>query len=214
MTRTLSSAKPPFQLFPTQLDYRRAPMNIVCGKLRVAQRREQRAHLHLRKDIARLDRRLARDRGGKMLMTCCGTGNAVASQRVERLAQAELGVESTVRHRYGIHDQRASAKALDLESNALEIFAILLECIGFRGPEVKRYRKKQSLSGSAPRFQRLYELLVKHALVRRVLVDEHEPLWVLEGDVRPAELEERRNLGGRRRGRCGFAGIRHSLRGG
>ena len=125
---------------------------------------------------------------------------------VERLAQTALGVEARMRHWHRVDDQRVTAKSFDLESQPLEILAIRIERFALGGPEVKRQWKQQPLRGRRTALERVHELLVENALVRRVLIDENQSLFVLERDVGAPELKERRN-------RCaGAATSRRSLR--
>ena len=180
-------------------------MNVVRGEPGVAQRREERAHLSLRKLFSRLDRSLAGDRGGKSLVLRRSPRNAVARQRVECLAQAALGVEARVRHRHRIHDQSVAAEALHLETQPLEIVPVRVESLALRRAEMQCEGQEQSLRGSGSAFKGVHELLVQHALMSRVLIDEDQAVLVLEGDVGAAKLEQWRHhrgwsdiLGGRR----------------
>ena len=54
-------------------------------------------------------------------------GEAVPGERVERVAQAALRVEARVRHGDCVHDQRVPAEAVDLEADAREEVAVLVE---------------------------------------------------------------------------------------
>src|SRR6476646_2162402 len=91
MTRIGSSllpAKATLELGPGELHDRGAAVHVVRGKLRVAQRDEERAHLARRKLVAPLDRGFARDgcRESFVLRMC--PAHTVASQRSECFAQA------------------------------------------------------------------------------------------------------------------------------
>src|SRR6478672_5188866 len=143
-------------------------------QLRVAKRSEQRAHLRCRQLLACLDCGFARNGRGEMLVAGSGSRNPVASKRIQRLTQAPLGVESAMRHRNRAHDERVSTKPFDLEAKLLEILAVRFERVALRGPEMKRYRKKQSLRRRISAFKRVHEFLVQHALMSGMLVDEHE----------------------------------------
>ena len=59
---------------------------------------------------------------------------------------------------------------------------------------MQRHRKEQPLRRLFAALERAHELLVQHALVRRVLVDEHDAVVVLEHHVRAPQLHERRNV--------------------
>jgi hypothetical protein len=76
------------------------------------------------------------------------------------------------------------AKSFDLESKALEILAIRIECFAFGGTKVQCQWKQQPLRGRCPAFERVHELLVENTLVRRMLIDQYQALFVLERDVR------------------------------
>jgi hypothetical protein len=141
MTRTLFPSKSPLQLVPRELDDSRAAVHVVRGEFRITERCEKCPHLALRERFARLDGGLARNGRREMLVTRSGTRDPVARQRIERLPQAALGIESTMRHRDCVHDERASAEAFNLESDSLEIFAVRLERIGFGRTKVERDRK-------------------------------------------------------------------------
>ena len=179
---------------------RRSTVDVVRGKRRVAQRDEERAHLARRQRVARLDRRLARDRRGEPLVL-----RAQRRRRDRRSAQSSVSRRhrSASKRGCGIGTvwtmQRVAAESFDLESQPLEVLAIRVERFALGGTEVQRQRKQQSLRGRCPALERAHELLVQHALVRRVLIDEHDAVVVLERDVRATQLEEV----GDRLGGCG-----------
>src|SRR5688500_4603687 len=127
-------------------------------------------------------------------MSCCGSRDAVAGERIQRLAQTALGIEARVRHRNAVHDECAASETFHLEPELLEIFPVCLEGIAFSRAEMERYREQQTLRRCTSRLQRSHELLVQHALMRRMLIDQNETVGVLERDVSPFELKERRNL--------------------
>src|SRR5512147_1467538 len=129
MTRILFTAKSAIQLVPRQLHDRRATVHVVRRKLCVTQRGEQRSHLALRKHFPALDRRFACNGRSEMLMTRRGARNAITGQRVERISQAAFGIESPMRHRHCVDDQRVASESLDLEAKLLEVLAICLERI-------------------------------------------------------------------------------------
>ena len=54
---------------------------------------------------------------------------------------------------------------------------------------MKGERQQQSLCGSGPALQRAHELLVENALVGGVLIDENDPIFVLERNVGAAQLK-------------------------
>jgi hypothetical protein len=184
---------PAIDLVPRHMDDRRPTMYVVRGKRRRAERGEQRAHFPGRELVARLDRRLARDGRRESFVSRRRARKSTPRQRVERLANAALGVESWVRHWDGANDQRVSAKPLDLEAERREEILVLLERVGFSRSEVQRQWKQQALRGCLPALQYPEEALEEHALVRRVLVDEHKPVIVLEHEVRVAKLDEWRH---------------------
>src|SRR6185503_7589529 len=100
----LFAAEASLNLVPRELHDRRAAMHVVRGKRRIAQRDEQRAHLSRRQRVARLDRRLARDRRGESFMARMRSRLAIAGERRERFAQTAFGIEAWMRHRHGPHD--------------------------------------------------------------------------------------------------------------
>ena len=125
-------------------------MDIVGRERRVPQRREERPHLALRQLFPCLDRRLARDRRSEPLVFRRCAGHAVTRQRVERLTQTTLGVEARVRHWYGVDYERVPAKSFDLESKALEILAIRIECLALAGPRWSVRGSSSRCAGAAP----------------------------------------------------------------
>ena len=202
--RRSSAPESALDFVPGEMNDRRAAVDVVRGKLRVAERREQRAHLALRELLARLDRRLARDSRREPLVSRRRAGDAIPRQRIERLAQTALGVEPRMRHRNGVDDQRVSAESFDFESELLEVFAIGIERFSLGWAKVKRQRKKEVLRRSSSTFESANEFLIENALVRRVLVDEDQPVGMLECDVRVAQLKKWRDrLGDRRLARRG-----------
>ena len=169
-------------------------MHIVRGQSGIAERCEKCSHLSLRKLLPCLDRGLARHCCGKMLMPRCRPCDPVAGKRIETFPQASLGVESSMRHRHGVHDQRVSTESFDLEAESLEIFAIRFECISFSRAKMQSQRQEQPLSRRSPRFERAHEFLIQHTLVRRMLVDENQAILMLEGDVHPSKLKKLGNF--------------------
>ena len=109
---------------------------------------------------------------------------AVARQRVERLAQAALRIEARVRQRNAAYEKRVPSESFDFEADSLEQLAVRFERLTFSGPEVQREGKEQSLRRRLAARECAHEPFVQHALVRRVLVDEHEAAVGLEEHVR------------------------------
>ena len=108
-----------------------------------------------------------------------------------------------------------SAEPFDLEPEAIEHSRLRLERVAFGGREMQRHRKQQPLRRGLAALEHAHELLVQHALVRRVLIDEHDAVVVLEQQVRATELEQRRHVlrrRGLRRGRRGEARLRGTPR--
>src|SRR3954467_8637816 len=136
MMRSLSAAKAPLDFVPGEMDDRRTSVDIVRRQSRVAQRREQRAHLSLGEVFSSLDRRLAGDGRRQPLVLGGGAGDPVSGQRIQRFPQTTLGIESRMRHRYRIHDQSVAAESFDLEAEPLEIFAIGVEGFTLGGPQM------------------------------------------------------------------------------
>src|SRR2546423_4200185 len=174
MIRTLPPAKPPLYFVPGEMNDRRAAVDVVRWKCRVAQRCEKRAHLTLGQFFSGLDCRFAGDGGGEAFMLGRRTGDPVAGQCVERLAQTTLGVEARMRHWNGIDDERMPAESFDLESQPLEVLAIRIERLPFRRSKMERQRQEPPLCGPWPRFQTSDELFVQDKLVSRGVVDEDQ----------------------------------------
>ena len=62
---------------------------------------------------------------------------------------------------------------------------------------MQRHRKEQALRRLVAALERAHECFVQHALVRRMLVDQHHALFVLEHQVAALKLHERRHAGRR-----------------
>src|SRR4029079_10411236 len=189
MIFSLSTAKAALDFFPGEMDYRRATVNVMGGKSGIAQCSKQRAHFTLRQLFSRLDSGFARNRAREPFVPGGSARDAIPGQRVESLSQTTLGVEAWMRHRHGVDDQRVSTKTLDLEPETLEIVAICVKCLALGRPEMQRQWEKQSLRRRRAALERTHELFIQHALVRRVLVDQDQSIFVLETDVRPPQLE-------------------------
>src|SRR6185437_4127643 len=80
ITRILRSAKTPVYFAPRQLNDRGAAVNVMRGKVGIAKRDKQGAHLRSREKIPTLHCCLARDRRNQSLVTSVGRRRAVASQ--------------------------------------------------------------------------------------------------------------------------------------
>ena len=169
-------------------------MHVVRRQFRIAERCEKRPHLSLRELLPCLDCCLARHGCGKMLVSRCGPCDPVSGQRIETLSQASFGIESSMRHRDGVHDQRVSPESFDLEAESFEILAIRFECISLSRAEMQSQREKQSLSRCSAGFERSHEFLVQHALVRRMLIYQNQAILMLERDVCPSKLKELGNF--------------------
>src|SRR5438093_93838 len=193
-TRTSTPAKTPLELVPGEVDNGGAAMHVVRGKTRRRERDEQRAHLGWRQRIPRLDRGLTRDRRSEPLVSRVGRGSTIAAERGERLAQAPFSVEARVRHRNAADEQRVAPKALELEAQTFEQGAVRLERVGLGGGEVKREGKQQPLRWCLAALEDAHEPLEEHALVRRVLIDEHDAVVTLEEEIRATKLDERRRF--------------------
>src|SRR5204862_1975462 len=116
----LLPTKAALELGPRELDDRRAAMDIVRRKPRLAERDEQRAHLGRRELVPCLDRGLARDRGGEALVPRVRRRRAITRERGERLAQAAFGIEARMRHRHAADEQCMPTEPLDLEAETNE----------------------------------------------------------------------------------------------
>src|SRR6185312_6067771 len=145
ITRSLTPAKASLELVPGQLHDGRPAVYVVRRQRRAREGRVERAHLVGRERVAGLDRGLARERGGEMLVTRRRRWRPVPGERGERVAQAARRIEAWVRHGDGADDERVSAESFDLEAEALEQGAMLIECIAFGGSQVERDGKEQPL---------------------------------------------------------------------
>src|SRR6266550_1267909 len=193
MMRSLSPAKAPLYFVPGEMNDRRATVNVVRRQSRVAQCREQRAHLSLRQLVAGLDRGFTRHSRGEAFVLRRCTGDTIARQRIQSFAQATLGVEPRVRHWNCVDDQSVSAKSLDLKSQSLEIFAILVEGFPLSRAEVKCQWQQQPLRRSCSTLERANELLVQHSFVRGMLVNQDQAVFVLESNVGSSQLKQNRD---------------------
>src|SRR2546423_913832 len=99
--RRSSAPEATLDFVPGEMNDRRATVNVVRRQLGIAERREQRAHLALRKLLPGFDRGLASNCRGEPLVTRGGAGDAISRQRVEGFPKTALGVEPRVRHRDG-----------------------------------------------------------------------------------------------------------------
>src|SRR5258708_10474839 len=143
MTATTSAPpEPPLKLFPGQLYDGRATVHVVRRQGRIAQSDEQRAHLARRELVARLDRRLARDRRRESLVPAHRGPRAVAGQGRERVAKTAFGVETRMRHRHRAHEQRITAESLDLEPKSAKQILLRLERLRLRRRQVQRHWKE------------------------------------------------------------------------
>ena len=97
-----------------------------------------------------------------------------------------------------MHGQRVPAEQLGLEAELREGLAILLERLALGGAQVQRKRKEQLLRRRTTAGHAEHEPLEEHALMRRVLVDQHDAVRGLEHHPRAPELHERRHLDGGR----------------
>ncbi len=164
-------------------------MHVMRRQRRIAKRDEERPHFVQRQFLPGLDRRFARDGRRQVLVPRGGCRGPIPRQGRQRVAQALLGVEPWMRHRHGVHDQRVSAKPFDLEAELRESLTIRLERVGFDAREMQREGKEQTLGRRVTALEYSHESLEQDTLVRRMLIDEHHAVLVLEHDVGAAQLE-------------------------
>ena len=126
-----------------------------------------------------------------------GSGDTIAGESIECLAQTTLGIEARMRHWDATDDEGVSAKSFDLEPETLQVLAIRFERITFGGTEMQDDGKKKTLGRNATGFESRHELLVKNSLMSRVLVNQYQALLVLEGQVGATELKQRWDFLGR-----------------
>src|SRR6476469_5404918 len=196
MTRTLLSPETPIELIPGDLHDRGSPVHIVGGQRGVGETDVERLHLGGRQEVAAIDGGLARDGRRETLVARRGAGHAVAGERVERITETAQRVEPRVWHRHGRHDNRVPPERLDLETELRERVAVRLERIALCWSEMKRGRKKEPLRWRGAAFQHVHELFEEDALVRGMLVDEHQTFTALEHEIGAPELHERGNVDG------------------
>ena len=185
------------------MDHRRAAMTAAIGGIRMLQLFDHFAHFTDGQEIIGLDRGFTRHSRGEAFVLRRCTGDTIARQRIQSFAQATLGVEPRVRHWNCVDDQSVSAKSLDLKSQSLEIFAILVEGFPLSRAEVKCQWQQQPLRRSCSTLERANELLVQHSFVRGMLVNQDQAVFVLESDVGASQLKQNRDwLRRRSREKC------------
>ena len=149
--------------------------------------------------VARLDRRLARDGRRESLVPRVRRRLAIA-----RRAPPASRAGTARRRSAGAASARCARAACARRtppprSRASRAASRLrLERVALRGREVQRERKEQPLRRRLAALEHAHELLVQHALVRRVLVDEHDAVVVLEQHVGAPQLQQRRHRDRRR----------------
>src|SRR2546423_9170462 len=189
-----TSSESALELIPRKLHDGGPAVDVVRGQRAVAERHEERAHLLRREQVAGLDRGFARDGCGELLVSRGARGRAIARQRRQRVAQTPLGVEARMRRGHGVHDHALPPELAELIAEPLQRVAMLIERLSLCGCELYREREQQSLRRAGSALERGDELFVQHALVRRMLVDEHDALIDFEHQVRAAELNELRHI--------------------
>lgn len=114
----------------------------------------------------------------------------VFAQLFEKLPQQLRHGGVREQHRHRAHGKLLRAGGRDLEAHAREDLGAFLGGGHVLRADREHRRDQQSLNRGAT-VEHGLELLVQDALVRRVHVDEHEPLGVLREDVDAVELAER-----------------------
>ena len=111
---------------------------------------------------------------------------------------ASIGAE----HRRRLaHDDRAGAEAVDDEAEFGELPGALGEPVDVLGRQVDDLRDEQDLAGDAVLGERPLHALIDQPLMRRVLVDDDQPVLGLGDDVGLVDLRPRRAERARERGR-------------
>src|SRR5882672_4932982 len=157
--------KTAFQFFLRQLDHRRAPVHVVRRERRREQADDEPAHFVGVERLSRLDRRAARERGGKALQPILPAAEAPTRQIGDELLQAAGGLETRMRVRRGVYDDAAAGEWLHLVADAREQLAVRFDRIELGGREVERERQQQTLRRRAVARELAHHVLVQHALV-------------------------------------------------
>ena len=133
--------------------------------------------------VAGLDRGPAGKGGGEALEPVGPSTEPSAREVGDDLSKAGAGIEARVRRGHGVHHHRPAAECLRLESDAAELLAVPLDGLELLVGQLQGERQQQPLRRRAAPVQLRHHLLVQHPLMRRVLVDEHQPLRRLVDDV-------------------------------
>src|SRR5438270_340341 len=115
-SETSAPSEAALELIPREVDDDRSPVDIVRGQLAVAQGDEECPHLRRRKHIPRLDRGLARDRRGEVLVARRRGGRPVAGEGGQRVTETTLRVEARMRRRHRVNDDCLPAEFAELVS--------------------------------------------------------------------------------------------------
>ena len=99
-----------------------------------------------------------------------------------------------MRVRRGVDDDAAAGERLHLVADACEQLAMRFDRIELDGREVERERQEQTLRRRAVTRELAHHVLVQHALVGGMLVDDCYPGIGLKKDIRVEHLEQRGHL--------------------
>src|SRR5438093_4862384 len=158
------TAKPPFQFLFGELHHARAAVDVVRRQRRRQQPHDQLAHFVGVECLSRLDRRAARERGGKALQPILPAAEPPAREIGDELLQAARGLETRMGVRRGVHDDAAAGEGLDLVADAREQLPMGLDRIELGGGELERERQQHTLRRRAVTRELAHQVLVQYAL--------------------------------------------------
>ena len=97
-------------------------------------------------------------------------------------------------------------EGLDADAHLLQRVEVLRDPVAVPGRKLDGHRHEQPLRGHALGFHAAAQFLEEDALVRRMLIHQHEAVCVFHEDVKPAQHAEDAEILRPDAGRCGWRG--------
>ena len=163
-------------------------MHVVPRQLGGEQGIEEFLHLRIRQCLPRLDRPFTGERHRDALVLISRRPHQVTralGQFGHHLAEAAFCVEPGVGIGHRVHDRRVASEHLHLEASPGEKSPNLVDFAKLRARQPHREGKEQPLCLGATRLIGLHQTIEQHPLVRRVLIDNEEPLSRLRNETLP-----------------------------
>ncbi len=151
---------------------------------------QKRADLLLLQHLTGLDCSATGVRCGEPLELVIPASKAAPGEVCYHFLETPPGVESWVRVRYGLENDRPASELLHLKSNGVQPGTILFDGLELAWLQIHREGEKQALRRSTFSVQLAHSRLVQYPLVSGVLIHDGQAVGCLHHYIRVKDLEK------------------------